>query len=378
MTTASFGAPASRISSQPTRVRPRSDEELRQTRRHPSLQGAGVLEPELTHAPAGSGAHLPLGSRALVAADVDPCRREDLEELAEHVEAELDRRLVQVEDVIADAPAREHLEWFARVTQLRVGGDRRLHVTGHVDLRHDRHEAPGRVGDNLVQVRLGVEAAVRRSVEAMLRDVPRARLAPPGPDLGEPRPLLDWEPPALVVGEVEVEHVHLVQREDVDQAQDECLRHEMPRYVEMGAPPSKTRPVLDIGPRHLHDRRQLARGRRAQACGREKLKQGAGPVEDARWPRPGDVDAARVRYEPVAVGRPAGTGTGLDPQGDRAVRAVLAGVADLDPPSRRRLELGAQQRCGAGRGLVGRDDESVRQACRSACGAPAGRPRDHC
>src|SRR5262249_57553962 len=77
-----------------------------------------------------------------------------------------------------------------------------------------------RGGDELPAVVRGIEAAVRHAVEDRWVAVPRVAdhgLCPVAADLGELGILLDLDPPALIVGEVELEPVELVDREQVDE-----------------------------------------------------------------------------------------------------------------------------------------------------------------
>ena len=121
--------------------------------------------------------------------------------------------------------------------QFRVGGDGGLAVAGHVDFGDDGDVPLGRVGDDLAEVVLGVVAAVRQAVEHAVHAGDREDgFAPPRADLGEPRVALDLDPPALVVGEVQVQDVELVRGQQVDEAQHVVLGHEVPGDVEHAAP----------------------------------------------------------------------------------------------------------------------------------------------
>ena len=191
-------------------------------------------------------AGLPFRNGALVAAYVDIRAGEDLGELVEHVCAETDGPFLEVQHVLADAPAGVHLELAPGVPELRVRGDGGQHVPGHVDLGHDGDEPPGRVGHDLGQVGLGVVATVGRAVAAALRIVARRRLAPPGSDLGQQRVTVYLEPPTLVVGQVQVQHVEFVQAGQVDQPQHEALGEEVAGHVEVDPAPSETGAVLDL------------------------------------------------------------------------------------------------------------------------------------
>src|SRR5437879_9414272 len=119
----------------------------------------------------------------------------------------------------------------------------------HLDLRHERDEPGLRIRDQLRDVVLGVKAAMRLAVEAPLGrvtvGVPDDRLTPPRAYLGEPWVLADLNPPALVVGQVQVHPVELMERGEIDELLHELLRHEVARHVQVYAPPPEPREVLD-------------------------------------------------------------------------------------------------------------------------------------
>src|SRR5439155_15190820 len=147
-----------------------------------------------------------------------------------------------------------------------IRGDGCHGVTRHLDLGNDRDEARLRVRDRLAYIVLRVVAAMPLAVERPLRAIARGtaddRLLAPRADGGQLRVLLDLDAPALVLGEVPVEGVHLVEREQIDVLLDEAERHEVASGVEVSAPPGKTRRVLDRrgghGPR-LPGNRRLAK-----------------------------------------------------------------------------------------------------------------------
>ena len=94
---------------------------------------------------------------------------------------------------------------------------------------------------------LGVEAAVRRAVaDVGIEVLSDDGLLAPGADLGEARVLLDLEPPSLVVGQVQVQGVELVEREEVDELLDELRRVEPAGHVEENAAIAEAGGVLDL------------------------------------------------------------------------------------------------------------------------------------
>jgi len=83
-------------------------------------------------------------------------------------------------------------------------------------------------------------------------------------DLGEARVLLDLEPPPLVVGQVPVEGVQLVEREQVDVALDHFRSEKMTGYVEVQSPPAEAGLVFDRHAGHRQRRIRADAGQRLQ------------------------------------------------------------------------------------------------------------------
>ena len=69
------------------------------------------------------------------------------------------------------APPHSDVRGLAGDAELRVRRDRGLRVARHLDLGHDGHEPIARVGDDLADVILRVEAAVTLTVELPRRRV---------------------------------------------------------------------------------------------------------------------------------------------------------------------------------------------------------------
>src|SRR5207244_4905743 len=101
------------------------------------------------------------------------------------------------------------------------------------------------------------------------------RVFSPRTDLGEPRILLDLDAPALVLGEVPVEHVELVQGEQVQVLENELLRHEVPAHVEVATAPSEERTVFDLDAGDRLGR--VGDGRAAEDRGGQELQQSLDP-----------------------------------------------------------------------------------------------------
>lgn len=88
-------------------------------------------------------------------------------------------------------------------------------MTWHVDFRDDRYVAGLGVGNDFFEFRLGVETAVGNAIIFVCVVTNDCVLAH-GADFGESWEFFDFDSPALVVGEVEVECVDFVDSEGVN------------------------------------------------------------------------------------------------------------------------------------------------------------------
>ena len=221
--------------------------------------------------------------------------------------------------------------------------DRRAGVAGDVDLGDDVDVALGGVGEDVLEVGGGVEPAAladeveRRGLEALERGRDAAVGLGPGrglvgdviaggevvavaePDVehaglvevvaaaraerGQLGDAGDLEPPALVVGEVEVELVELVVRHHVEQLLDGLPGLEVPGDVEVHAAEREAGRVgdVDLGQRDLA--RPAARARRGlHGVGRDQLAQGLDAVKHAGGVAAVDRDPAVRHVEHVGLG----------------------------------------------------------------------------
>ena len=202
--------------------------------------------------------------RALVAADVDVLRREQVDDFVQHIADELHSAVVaHAKHLVAYAPLRPHVVRTARAAQMRIGSQCGAHVSRHINFGNHLDVALGSVANHVAHLLLGVESAVRHAV-------PFARIATDDglcahrTHLGEARIFLDFDAPTLVVGQVPVEGVHIVQCQHIDELLHLIDTVEMAADVEHHAAIGKSGSVGDGGSRHRHLLRRALRQRFAQ------------------------------------------------------------------------------------------------------------------
>ena len=264
---------------------------------------SSFFRPELVDPRLDARARLPLRLHRLVAADVDPRARENV--------STSDRTFCM--NVMVDGSAfrmygeMPHTDRGSTASfgapELRIRGDDCLRMARHLDFRHDGHVPRRRVAHHFADIVLGVETTMTDAVEPLIlvtMPADEGLLAPRG-DRRQLRVLLDLQAPSLIVGEVPVEAVHLVQREEVDVLLDELLGLEVTRDVEVRASPAKARHVLDRHHRHLLTLypldRCVAKDRR-----RQELTQRLHAVEHAGRRRGARDNAIGADRQRVALG----------------------------------------------------------------------------
>ena len=275
-------------------------------RRHPALQVVLVRQAQLADTRLRERARLPLILYGLVAAGMDPVTRKERQHFGQHVLHEMHGRVRRIEDVGVHAPVREDFELLAGVAEPRIRGDRGLRVPRHLDFRHDRDEARLGVRDDLADVVLRVESAVRNVIVDPLRRVrirmldADERLTAPGSHRREQRILLDVDAPSLIVGQMPVKTVQLMDGEEIDVFLDEFLGHERPRHVEVRAAPGEARPVFDRYRGHRPGNARAPDGRGAKDVRRQELAQRLDGVKRAGGMECADRDPRRRHGEAVA------------------------------------------------------------------------------
>ena len=200
----------------------------------------------------------------------------------------------------------------------------------HVDLGHDVYAPLRRIGDDVLDLLLRIPAHDGDVVDLSVLPAVDLRLVALAADLGEQRILLDLNAPALIVGQMPMQHVELVQTHEVEDLFDLLFAEEVARLVDLEPSPLKARTVLDARARDgrlaaLFELRERRHAQRLHAVDR------AAPV------RSGDLDAVLADRQLVALG-----GHRLvvlyDDGSFFAVAELFAEVA---------LELGAYQALGA-------------------------------
>ena len=211
----------------------------------PALQRGLVGDAQFAHARLHPRRGLPLVLDRLVGADVDPRRREQRGHFGEHLVEEGEGVLFDVEQVGMDAALVGDRDRPAFHPELRIGGDGGGGMAGHVDLRQHLDVALGGIGDDVGDLLLAVVAAVGTRQSAGRIEAGIAAGDAAAAHFGQARVLLDFDAPALVVGQVPVEEVELVQRHRVEHALDLVHAVEVPGRIEHVAAPAKARRVLD-------------------------------------------------------------------------------------------------------------------------------------
>ena len=216
--------------------------------------------------------------RHLVTADMDVLRGEYVHDLVQDVlDESVFRILAQAQDIRRRSGRGRYGIPGAHAAQFRIrsqGGDS---MSRNVEFRHHGNAALRRVPDDLLQLFLGIEAIV----PAIARI--GGRCHPIGADGNQLRVFGHGNPPSLVVGQDEMEAVHLVHRHEVQVLLDLVDREEMAADIQEETPIAETRFIGNI---HGRNRPGIGHGRSSVYGGRHELFQRLDGVEQPR-PRGG-------------------------------------------------------------------------------------------
>ena len=225
--------------------------------RHPRLQILDALHALAFHKLLTCGTALPQVGKAFVAADVDHLGRKDIADIVKRPLDEPECLGIagtrHTPDLVGMEPTPETAVRLA-AGEFGIRARHRAEMAGEFDLRDNRDMQAGRVGDDFLDLRLGV----------VLHGVLHGRIPSLSLVAGGVREKLritgNRQRPKLIVRQMPVQHVKLVPRHLHQDALDDILVEERARAVEMHTPPAEDRSVLDLktripaSPVNVHER----------------------------------------------------------------------------------------------------------------------------
>ena len=252
---------------------------------------------------------------ALVSPDVYVLAREERQNFVQHAFKKDEHRVVAgAIDVVKHAPSGGYRLLDAGAAQLRIGREGRPGMAGELNFGNHRDVARRRVGHDFAYLVLGVESAVARTVEALIAIRADLRGIAPGSDVGKARVALDFDAPALVLGEVPVKAIHFVFGHQVEVALHEFHIKKVAADVQVHSPVGKGGLVA-----HGHGGQRLG-----AVLG---LNEGLDSVKDGGGGTSGDHNLAFADAQDVGLGR----NIVLNAQFGRNRGAFGAGLAGIPP-----------------------------------------------
>ena len=167
---------------------------------------------------------------------------EELNHLAEHVKDKFQRIIVSgAENIVIDALLRTDLEGLALAGELGIGGEHGERVAGHIELGNYFNIVVVGICDYFADLILCEISGIFLG-EVVLAEI---RAAAAGADCNELGVAVNFNAPALVVGQMPVHGVHLDERGGVDELFDVLDRRHVARTVEHECAVFKCGRVLD-------------------------------------------------------------------------------------------------------------------------------------
>ncbi|EJX04670.1 hypothetical protein EVA_07223 [gut metagenome] len=184
----------------------------------------------------------PLRSRTFITTQVNVAEGENIGQFVNHILGELYSLRVGDIDYLSRNTLREpYLVLIGIITSEEVGirSDCSLRVTGNVDLGNDFNETFAGILHNFAGFFLRIVAPITLAIRFHI--APTQHLAvSPATNRGQLRVLGDFDTPALVLGQVPVETVHLVSSHHVNDLLDFIFTKEVATFVEHKAAPAET------------------------------------------------------------------------------------------------------------------------------------------
>ena len=136
------------------------------------------------------------------------------------------------------------VRWFIRVAQFRQGGQGSMAMARHIDFGQHVNVKRRAMPDQPVDIGPAVEPAISLCREPVLR---QQRLVGPAPggNIGQFRIGGDFQPPALVIAQMQMQHVQLQPGHNIGKAHQFVQSSEMPDNIHMRAAPVESRRIID-------------------------------------------------------------------------------------------------------------------------------------
>ena len=191
------------------------------------------------------GALFPTHLGAFVTTNVDIGRRKHIHHLVQHILHKQHGLLVTcTKHAFRHAPALPHLVGTARAAQMRIASQGSLHVARQIDFRNDVDVTLGGILDEVAELVLGIETTMTDGV-VEVAIMPNDGTVTVGTNFSQFGILLDFDAPALVVAEVEMELVHVVHGQHVNVNLHRVQRDKMTTGVEVHATIGEIGPIAD-------------------------------------------------------------------------------------------------------------------------------------
>lgn len=217
-----------------------------------TLQFLFVLQPIVGFYFLAVRAFFPVALVALITTYMDVFGRKKRRYFPDHIVQKCIRRLFSgANGVVGGLASGGHLKIgivLVVAEQVGVRGHKGLAMAGHIDLGYDFNVAHLGIGDYFLNVLLGIKTPYRFGFLGRGRlPLPPSYagpIGPPGPFFGQVRVFLYFDSPALVVGQMPVECIHLIRRKHIDLLFDKFLRPKMSGNVKHNTAPSESGIVL--------------------------------------------------------------------------------------------------------------------------------------
>ena len=190
---------------------------------------------------------LPLVISHLISADMDNLGREQVHHLIQHVLEKTQNTLVsRIEDIVLHTELAWDTNLLACRTQPRIGSYGRCTMSGHFYLRHDRDMTRRSIFDDFLYLSLSVEPLMRLAVIRIVFIPAHLSRISPRPHFCKQRVFSDFDSPALVIGQMPVEHIHFQASHIIQKLLYNCHSLERTPLIKHKRPPAELRGILYV------------------------------------------------------------------------------------------------------------------------------------
>ena len=190
-----------------------------------TLQFLDMRNTFLLHAVRTPGTFLPVFFPGLIASQMNVMRRKQFRNLVNHPFQKTERFLISgtendITRSLSHTRNYTNVLVYRRASQLRISSQCRIRMSRHINFRNNLNATAGSITDNFLHILLSIIASYRRRLARLRISAVRERTVclvhSPRSHGSKPRIFLDFQPPSVIIRQMQMQLVQFKHRHTVD------------------------------------------------------------------------------------------------------------------------------------------------------------------